>query len=121
MIQKGDRVILLKDITYTESFNEDEEKTPSSLKGDQARVLLVDKKKGKVIVEGVNMRKKAIRPSQDNPRGGWITKEMPIDISNVMLFSQELGHGVKSKVVRQDGKKKRVDKKTGTEIPFPNA
>jgi large subunit ribosomal protein L24 len=121
MIQKGDRVILLKDITYTESFNEDEDKTHSSLKGDTARVLLVDKKKKKLIVEGVNIRKKAIRPSQDNPRGGWISKEMPVDVSNVMLFSPELGHGVRTKVIVEEGKKKRVDKKTGSEVPFPNA
>jgi large subunit ribosomal protein L24 len=119
MIHKGDRVVLLKDITYTEMATEEpEQKVARSKKGDVSRVLRVLLKKGKVIVEGVNYRKKAIRPSQDNPRGGWLQKELPIDVSNVMLFCPECGKGVKPRKVIENGKKKRVCNRAGHELPY---
>ena len=120
-IQRGDTIILLKDVTYTEVEREetDDQNTPRSKKGQVSRVLHVLPKKDQVIIEGVNYRKKTIRPTQENPRGGWVSKEMPIDVSNVMLYSQELDRGVRVRVVEQDGRKTRVCKKTGTEIPFP--
>jgi len=52
-------------------------------KGKVGVVLQVLPKKEKVIVEGVNVVKKAIKPTEDNPKGGFIKKEMPIHISNV--------------------------------------
>lgn len=52
-------------------------------KGKVAKVLAVLPKKGKVIVEGIKLAKKAIKPSEENKNGGFINKEMPIDISNV--------------------------------------
>jgi large subunit ribosomal protein L24 len=52
-------------------------------KGTEAKVITVLPKKGKVIVEGVNVAKKAIKPTEQNPQGGFENKEMPIDISNV--------------------------------------
>ncbi len=51
----------------------------------EGKVLSVDVKKGKILVEGVNMVTKHAKPSQANPNGGIIQKEAPIDISNVML------------------------------------
>ena len=42
-------------------------------------------KKSQVIVEGCKIAKKAIKPSEKNPKGGFINKEMPMDISNVAL------------------------------------
>ncbi|MEO0454901.1 MAG: 50S ribosomal protein L24 [Verrucomicrobiota bacterium] len=56
-------------------------------KGKSGKVLQVLRKKGTVVVEGVNLRKKAIRPSQDNPKGGFEEREMPIHASNVKLVS----------------------------------
>jgi len=54
-------------------------------KGKSGRVLQVIRASARVIVEGVNVRKKAIRPTQDNPKGGFEEKESPIHISNVKL------------------------------------
>jgi len=54
-------------------------------KGSQGTVLQVLPAKGRVLVEGVNMIKKAIKPSQQNQNGGHIEKEAPIAISNVKL------------------------------------
>ncbi len=47
------------------------------------KILSVLAKKGQVIVEGCKVAKKAIKPSEKTPNGGFINKEMPIDISNV--------------------------------------
>lgn len=52
-------------------------------KGKKAKVLQVLLKKSQVIVEGCKMAKKAVKPSEKNPKGGFISKEMPIHISNV--------------------------------------
>lgn len=52
-------------------------------KGKIGVVKAVLPKKHQVIVEGCKVAKKAIKPSEQNPNGGFIAKEMPIDISNV--------------------------------------
>ena len=52
-------------------------------KGKKAKVLQVLPKKSQVLVEGCKMAKKAVKPSEKNPKGGFISKEMPIHISNV--------------------------------------
>ncbi|HIP15189.1 MAG TPA: 50S ribosomal protein L24 [Sulfurimonas autotrophica] len=52
-------------------------------KGTKAVVLAVFPKKNKVIVEGCKIAKKAIKPTEENTKGGHIKKEMPIDVSNV--------------------------------------
>ena len=52
-------------------------------RGTKAKVLSVLPKKNKVIVEGCKIAKKAIKPTEDNTKGGFINKEMSIDISNV--------------------------------------
>jgi len=52
-------------------------------KGAKAEVLQVMPKKNKVIVKGCKIAKKAVKPTEDNPKGGFLTKEMPIDSSNV--------------------------------------
>ena len=80
----------------------------------EGKVLSVDAKNGKVLVEGVNMITKHAKPSQSNPNGGIIQKEAPIDISNVMLV-------VKGKATRvgfkmENGKKVRFAKSTGEVI-----
>ena len=60
-------------------------------KGKSGKVLKVDRKNDKVIVEGVNLQKKSVRRSQDNPQGGFEQIEAPVHISNVMhadLYNQ---------------------------------
>lgn len=52
-------------------------------KGTKAELLAVMPKKNKVIVKGVRVVKKAIKPSEQNPQGGFLSKEMPVDASNV--------------------------------------
>jgi large subunit ribosomal protein L24 len=52
-------------------------------RGTKATVLAVMPKKNKVIVEGCKIAKKAIKPTEENTKGGHINKEMPIDVSNV--------------------------------------
>ncbi len=80
----------------------------------EGKVLSVDVKNHKVLVEGVNMITKHAKPSQANPNGGIVQKEAPIDISNVMLV-------VKGKATRvgfkmENGKKVRFAKATGEVI-----
>ena len=52
-------------------------------KGKQGTVLAVLPKKNKVIVEGCKIAKKAVKPTEENTKGGHVNKEMPIDVSNV--------------------------------------
>lgn len=52
-------------------------------KGKEGKILRVIPKDCKVVVEGVNIVKKAIKPSEENKKGGFINKELPIHISNV--------------------------------------
>ena len=52
-------------------------------RGTKATVVAVMPKKNKVIVEGCKVAKKAIKPTEDNTKGGFVNKEMPIDVSNV--------------------------------------
>ena len=56
--------------------------------GAQGTVISVETKKNRVLVEGVNMVKKAVRPSQDRPQGGFLEKEAPVHISNVKLLER---------------------------------
>ena len=80
----------------------------------EGKVLSVDMKNGKVLVEGVNMITKHAKPSQANPNGGIIQREAPIDISNVMLVYKGKATRVGFKM---DGDKKvRYAKATGEVI-----
>jgi large subunit ribosomal protein L24 len=59
------------------------------------KVLKVLPRKGKIVVEGVNRVYKHMRPSQRNQQGGRLSKEMPIDASNVLLFCPSCNKGVR--------------------------
>ena len=52
-------------------------------RGTKAEVIAVFPKKNKVIVQGCKVAKKATKPTEQNPKGGFENKEMPIDVSNV--------------------------------------
>ncbi|WP_458700203.1 50S ribosomal protein L24 [Sulfurospirillum sp. 1307] len=58
-------------------------------KGKVAKVLAVLPKTSQVIVEGCKIAKKAVKPDDNNPKGGFINKEMPIHISNVAKVEGE--------------------------------
>ena len=53
-------------------------------RGTKSRVIQVDRDKGKALVEGVNRVYKHVRRSQKHPQGGRLSKEMPVQLSNVM-------------------------------------
>lgn len=57
-----------------------------NFKGVTGKILYINREKGKVIVEGVNIIHKHTRPSQKNQQGGIIRREAPINISKVMLM-----------------------------------
>ncbi|RKX26965.1 MAG: 50S ribosomal protein L24 [Candidatus Zixiibacteriota bacterium] len=89
-------------------------------KGRTGRVLHVDKAKNRILVEGVNMRKKHQKPTEKSPQGGIITIEASINVTNVSLYSSTLGGPTKitTKIITDGGRKKRVRvcRKTGEEI-----
>ena len=83
-------------------------------KDKEGKVLAVNQKDGKVIVEGVNMRTKHTKPSAANQNGGIVHQEGPIDASNVMLMHKGTATRVGFKM--EGDKKVRFAKKTGEVI-----
>lgn len=68
-VKKGDNVVVIS----------------GAHKGAQGTIIEVQPAKNRVLIEGVRMIKKAVRPSQERPQGGIIEKEGPVHISNVKL------------------------------------
>ncbi|MGO9470106.1 MAG: 50S ribosomal protein L24 [Isosphaeraceae bacterium] len=82
-----------------------------------AKVLRVVPARNKVVVEGVNRVYKHLRPSSKNPQGGRLSKEMPIDVSNVMLYCSKCARGVRiGHRFTDDGQKQRYCKKCGISL-----
>lgn len=93
------------------------EVTTGNAKGTRAKVLSVRRADGKVVVEGVNRVYRHMRRSQKNPQGGRLSKEMPIDASNVLVVCGGCGKGVRVGVkVLDDGGRVRVCKKCGADL-----
>lgn len=94
-LKKGDKVVVIA----------------GSSKGTEGEILEMLPKVGKAVVEGVNIAKKHMKPTNDNP-GGIIDKSMPIDLSNLMYVDAS---GKASRVGRrvEDGSIVRYSKKTG--------
>ncbi|MBL9130061.1 MAG: 50S ribosomal protein L24 [Verrucomicrobiaceae bacterium] len=90
-VKKGDTVVVIS----------------GASKGAQGTVLEVRPAKGRVIVEGVNMIKKAVKPTQQNQQGGFVEKEAPVAISNVKLAEAP----AKEKKTKGAAKKKAAPKK----------
>ncbi len=86
-------------------------------KGHRGKILKIDRKNNKLIVEGAAKVWKHVRKSQKNPQGGRLNKEMPISASNVMLVDPSSGKPTRIGVrFLADGSKERFAKKTGTSI-----
>ena len=81
----------------------------------EGKVLNVFPKKNRVVIEGVNFRKRSIRPTQENPSGGFSEREASIHISNVMAVHNGVSTRVGYKKL-DDGSKIRISKKTNEEI-----
>jgi len=103
-IVKGDRVKVIRG-------------NHRDMEGTVLRVLRND---GRVVVEGVNMRKRHERPTEANPEGGIMTFEAPIHVSNVMLVDPASDQASRIRMrIEADGTKERIAVKTGNPIPKP--
>jgi large subunit ribosomal protein L24 len=101
-IRRGDRVKVIR----------------GNFAGQEGTVLRVLRDENRVVVEGINLRKRHTRPSQKNPEGGILSFEAPIHASNVMLLDPGSGEPTR---VRSSGEKKRerqrISVKSGNPIP----
>jgi large subunit ribosomal protein L24 len=87
--------------------------------GKEGKVLMVDRKKNRLIVEGINIMTKHQKPNRANQTGGIIQREAPVHVSNVMYLHKDkptrLGYKVEVNII--DGKrevtKQRYAKSTG--------
>lgn len=103
-IRRGDRVRVI-------SGNE---------RGKDGTVLRVDPEKGRVVVQGINLRKRHRKPSATDPDGGIVAFEAPIHASNVMLIDPATGEPTRVRAGEDsDGRKTRVAVKSGKPIPRP--
>jgi large subunit ribosomal protein L24 len=83
-------------------------------RGKTGKVLLVDKKSTRLVIEGLNMVKKMQRPSQQNQKGGIIDIEAPVSISNVKVVCPKCDEAVRiRKKQLEDGKRVRACGKCG--------
>lgn len=98
-IKKGDQVVVLS----------------GDDKGKTGEVVKSMPKEGKVVVHGVNLVKRHTKPSQTTP-GGIVTKEAPINVSNVAIVDPKSGKASKIGYKEVNGNKVRVARKSGEVI-----
>ena len=77
-------------------------------RGKEGKVLVTLKKKDKVVVEGINIVKKHMKPSQQNETGGILSVEAPIHVSNVKV--------IEGKETKKETKKTTTKKSTKKEV-----
>lgn len=96
-LRKGDRVKIIR----------------GEERGKTGEIIGVDKEKAKVIIGGVNLVKKTMPKTQENPKGGIHEIEAAIDISNVMYLSSK--DNMPTRIGRKaiDGTLRRYEKRTG--------
>lgn len=85
-------------------------------RGKRGKILYIDIEKNRVIVEGINKKKKFVRPSQENPKGGSISLEHPVNMSNVMHFCDKCKKGVRIGFEIKENSKIRICRKCGKSI-----
>ena len=85
-------------------------------KGKEGVILAAFPKQDRVLVEGVNIVKKHVKPNQLNPQCGIVSQEAAIHVSNVMLIDPKSGEPTRVGFKIEDGKKVRVAKKSGVVI-----
>jgi large subunit ribosomal protein L24 len=103
-LQKGDNVVVIS----------------GKDKGKKGKVMRLFKEENRVIVEGVNLVKRHMKPNPRMQQGGILEREQPIHASNVMLVDPSTGNGTRIRVKTDDkGLKIRVAAKSGEEIPSP--
>ena len=84
--------------------------------GQTGKILRMFPKKGKAIVQGVNVIKKAVRRSEAHPNGGFIEREAPVQLSNLMPYDSDKKKGVRVKFVREGDKTVRKSKASGKSL-----
>lgn len=99
-VKKGDRVKVLS----------------GEAKGTEGTVLEVIRKDDRVLIEGVNVVTKHVKPNASNPQGGVEKKEAPIHISNVLVIDKQGNPTRVGKRVGSDGKLVRFSKKSNEEL-----
>jgi large subunit ribosomal protein L24 len=86
-------------------------------KGVRARVLRVDTRKGRAVVEGVNRVYKHLKRSRKQPQGGRLEIEAPLHVSNLLVVCSKCDKGVRVGARREaDGSKHRVCRKCGADL-----
>ena len=86
-------------------------------KGQKGKVLEVIVAKQRAIVEGINMVSKSSKPNQDNPDGGIIKREAPVNISNLLPIDPKTGKPTRvGRRLNDKGKLVRYAKKSGEEL-----
>ncbi len=101
-IKKGDQVVVI-------AGNDRSRTTPRE-------VLAVYPLKSRVLVAGVNIVTKHLKPSAKNPQGGIVKEEAPVHISNVQLWDAKAKAPSRIRRERKDGKAIRIFKKSGQEL-----
>lgn len=85
-------------------------------KGKKGKVQKINLKSNRVTVEGVNIVKKAMKPTQENPSGGFADVVKPLHISNVAVVSPKTGKATRVRIETKGDKKVRVAVSCGTEL-----
>ena len=99
-LRKGDKVIVVA----------------GKNKGNTGEIIKVYPNKSRVMVRGVNIVKRHTKPTQNNA-GGIVEKDMPLHVSNVAFYDPSSKRGIRvGYVFNKDGKKMRINKKSGKEI-----
>ena len=95
--------------------------TVKVLSGDDrnktGKVISVNHEKAKVLVEGINLVYKHVRPSRRNPQGGRLHKEMPVHVSTVAMICPKTGKGTRVGYrYLADGTKERFARTSGVSL-----
>ena len=85
-------------------------------RGRTGKVLAVYPERQRVLVEGVNMVWKHVRPSAKNRRGGRVQKPAPLALCKVQPVDPKTGRGARVKFILRDGQKHRLAVKTGSDL-----
>jgi len=99
-VKKGDKVMVIS----------------GKEKGKTGTIIAAFPKKDRVLVEGLNIVKKHMKPNQASPQGGIVNQEASIHVSNVMLIDPKSGEPTRVGYKVEDGKKIRISKKSGESI-----
>lgn len=95
------------DVVYVRSGND---------KGRTGKVLRIMAERDLVVVEGVNVVWKHLKPTQQAPKGGRIRKEAPIHISKVQPVDPKTGKGTRVRYTTEGGEKHRIAVKSGSDL-----